>query len=282
MKRITSSPDPFILNDSITNANGLLVNRQTLGLTPRPQAFNSALRNLVLIGAGQSNYTTLIPTLYVPTNTAAIDNFNIYDGNSYPISGPLLGTEWDHSGGAPSGNGNVLARLVDKLIAGGNWDRIILVPIAVGGTTAADWAVGNLADRFPCAMRRLASRGYVVGATGLTFAITWGQGENDKTNGTTQIAYTAAMNTIMTNLLDAGFVGRFYVNQQTWISGTTSSAVAAAQAALPNGTTFFAGGNLDSLNASNRQSDNTHFNDTGADAAATLIYNAVHASGAPF
>ena len=56
----------------------------------------------------------------------------------------------------------------------------------------------------------------------------------------------------------------------------------AAQVALANGTTVFAGGDLDTLNATNRQADNTHFNDTGAAAAATLIWNAMHASGSPY
>jgi hypothetical protein len=39
-------------------------------------------------------------------------------------------------------------------------------------------------------------------------------------------------------------------------------------------THMFVGGNIDSLNASNRIADNTHLNDTGAAAAATLVYNA--------
>jgi hypothetical protein len=37
----------------------------------------------------------------------------------------------------------------------------------------------------------------------------------------------------------------------------------------------------DTLNATNRLADNTHLNDTGAAAAALLVYNAMHASGAP-
>lgn len=44
----------------------------------------------------------------------------------------------------------------------------------------------------------------------------------------------------------------------------------------------WAGANADSLNATNRQTDNTHFNDTGMASLATLIYNAMHASGAPY
>jgi hypothetical protein len=61
---------------------------------------------------------------------------------------------------------------------------------------------------------------------------------------------------------------------------------ACASPALAQGTVTRVGpislGNIDSLNATNRIADNTHLNDTGAAAAATLVYNAMHASGAPF
>jgi hypothetical protein len=42
-----------------------------------------------------------------------------------------------------------------------------------------------------------------------------------------------------------------------------------------------AGGNLDTIAASGRLSDNTHLNDAGMASAATLIFNAMHARGAP-
>jgi hypothetical protein len=45
----------------------------------------------------------------------------------------------------------------------------------------------------------------------------------------------------------AGFAGSWYVAKQTYVQGTTSSAVQAAQAAAPNGRTIFAGPNADAL-----------------------------------
>jgi hypothetical protein len=276
-----SPPDPFILNDSIPIAQGTVPYRVTSGLTMRSQSFNPALKNLVLIGAGQSNATSLLPSAYTPASSSVIDVMNIYDGAFYGISGPLPGTPYPPSFGA---GGNVLSMLAQNCITGG-WDRVILVPIAIGGTTAADWATGTLSSRIPVALRRLASRGYTVGATGLTFAISWWQGETDTTNGTSQASYAASMATVLANAQAQGFTGsnsRLFVNRETWISGTVSAAVQAAQVALPNGTTIFAGGNIDSLNAANRVADNTHFNDAGAAAAATLVYNAMVASGAPY
>jgi hypothetical protein len=49
-----------------------------------------------------------------------------------------------------------------------------------------------------------------------------------------------------------------------------------------NGTTVFQSGDIDTLTAASRQGDNVHLNDAGAASAATLIYNAMHASGGVF
>jgi lysophospholipase L1-like esterase len=58
-----------------------------------------------------------------------------------------------------------------------------------------------------------------------------------------------------------------------------STAVQAAQVGIVDNVTIFSGGDLDSFNATYRQADNTHPNDTGAAAMATAVYNAMVASG---
>jgi hypothetical protein len=62
------------------------------------------------------------------------------------------------------------------------------------------------------------------------------------------------------------------------------SNITGAQAAVVDNVTVFASGNIDSLTgtAVNRQADDLHLSDAGAAAAATLIFNAMHASGAPY
>ncbi len=80
-----------------------------------------------------------------------------------------------------------------------------------------------------------------------------------------------------------GFTGRFFVSVETWNAGAVWAPVQAAQAAVVNnGAGIYAGANADSLDATNRVSDNIHFNNTGQANLATLIYNAMHASGAPY
>lgn len=268
-----SAVDPFILNDSAGAAF-----RDTGGKTLRSTVINPAVKTLVLITAGQSQWTTITTSSFTPTSASAVDNLNIYDGALYNCAGPLLGAQYTPSGGS----GNLSARVADLLVTNGIFDRVIVVPVAIGATSIAQWETGPLATRISVAIKRLAARGITPATTGVTFALLWGQGETDGVNGTAQATWQASFGNIKAAAIAAGFSGRFFVVKETWNGGITYSTIQAAQAAVVDNVTVFAGGDLDSLNSSNRQAGNTHFNDTGAAAAATLVYNAMHASGAPF
>jgi hypothetical protein len=136
--------------------------------------------------------------------------------------------------------------------------------------------------RGAAAMRRLAARGITPATPGVYFSFLWGQGEIEVGLGTTQAVYAARLATIKANMIAAGFSGRFFINVETWAAGSVSAAVQAAQAAFVDNVSVFAGGNLDTLNATYRHPDNVHFKDNGAASAATLIHNAMRASGAPY
>jgi hypothetical protein len=266
------SYDPFLILGEYLGQSGY---RNTTGRTRRSLAINSSDSTLVLINAGQSNATNILPSAVTLTNGTVIDNFNVYDGGLYDANGRMMGTDI-------GGQGTVVQYLADLLITNGRFDRVIVAPLAISGTPISVWADGGvLADRIPLAMRRLASRGIVPGMTGVTFALLWMQGEADNSNGTTQSAYQTAFGRVKANAIAAGFSGRIFVTTETWDAGTTSSAIQAAQAAVRDNVTVFDGGNLDSLGNTYRQ-DTTHFNDTGGASAATLIEAAMHASGAPF
>lgn len=274
-----SPPDPFLLQENAGSNAGF---NNPNGFASRSQAINTGLKNLVLITAGQSNICSVNPSLYTPTSSSVIDNFSIYDGGSYAISGPLLGCTY---GSGLGSGGNISARVAQLFVTNAIFDRVIIVPVALGGTTAADWAVGNCSLRIPVAMKRLASRGITPATTGVTFALLWSQGEQDGINGTSSASYQASMATVLSNAQAAGFSGRAFICTQTLAANTTSATIQAAQAAVVTNdpTHWFAGGNSDSLTtATNRQADGTHLNDTGAASDATLKYNAMHATGAPF
>lgn len=238
--------------------------------------------------AGQSNCTNVNPTVFVP-GSAAIDQLNVYDGGSYNFAGPMVGTGNDGIAlGGGAGNGNVSARLAQLFITNNIFDHVVVASVCIGSTVAADWAPGGKVSlRLPAVIKRFISRGITPTTTSWTFAISWWQGETDAVNGTSAASYESSMASIMTAAQNAGFLCtncRFFVNEQTWAAGATSATIQGAQATVVTNdpTHFFVGGNIDSLNASNRIADNTHLNDTGAAAAATLVYNAMHASGAPF
>lgn len=284
-----SLPDPYRLPDipqsfgpAITGSlwNGNQAYTAAGDRTVRGLTINPAIRNLVIIVAGQSLRSSQLPTDFALTNAGAIDNFNIYDGAVYAYKHPVLGSTYvgNANGGGP---GFLWGKVADLFITNNIFDRVIIVPVAVGGSDILPWASGYLANKIPVALKRLASRGIVPG-TNVTFAIEWGLGESDNQGGTTTANYLSMLNTVIANSFSAGFSGRFFVAQESWIQGVSSTRITDAQAAAVNGTTVFSSGNLDSLNNTYRDVAGTHFNDAGGTAAATIIYNAMHASGAPF
>ncbi|WP_315804027.1 sialate O-acetylesterase [Bradyrhizobium sp. SZCCHNS3002] len=296
------APDPLQITD-VVQGGGLWANdagyndlnafgARTLRTAPQ---INTGIKNLVLIIAGQSNGATEAPSAYVPTNGSAIDNLNIYDGGIYPWVDPPLGSTWAYQSFGGTGStcatlqscGHVGARIADIFISGngtvpaGTFNRVIIAPVAVGGTSISQHSIGGpLYNRICQAMQRLANRGITPSVTNTTFAIVWVQGESD--TGTTLAAYQAALNNIQAKAVSCGFSGRFFVNIQTWLSGTVNPTIQSAQSGIVDNTKFWAGFNADSLGSGNRIADNTHFNDSGVSALATGIANAMHASGAPF
>lgn len=279
-----SAPDPFAV---VLDRYYPTCYKQTAGLARRSAVINPAHKTLVLIVAGQSQAVNITPSTYVPVNTSKIDQLNIFDGELYQVNGAMLGCTFNEQ---PSsyGVGNVVAQLVDNLTT--YWDRVIVVPIAVGGSSIAQWGLsggdgfdssGTIYQRGPTAIRRLAAKGITPATTGVTFASLMMIGEADNVAGTSQANFQTRAQGYMDAMTAAGFSGRFFFTQESWYLGATSSAVRAAQAALVNGSTIFSGGDLDTLNNSNRY-DTIHFNDTGRAAAATIIANAMHASGSPF
>jgi hypothetical protein len=94
-------------------------------------------KTLVVVTLGQSNAANTGTGRY--TATRDVLNFNLYDSQCYLAADPLLGTS--------NGDGNFATRLGDILIARGVADRIILAPIAMGGSTVEQWAHEGVFNR---------------------------------------------------------------------------------------------------------------------------------------
>lgn len=292
-----SVPDPLALQEY---APGTL--RDTGALSLRSQTLNPAVRNLIIIAAGQSNMADVGPSGYSPTNSTVVDQLNLYDGGIYNVSGPAIGTQLINNP-APGGT-NPAIQLADNLISAGLFDRVIVEPVAFTSSPVAVWDTGVLSNRITAAVKRILGRGIQCGTTNVTCIALWGQGESDCQNGTAQAAYTAALNNVIAASRRAGFTvsggagnGLWFVAMQSYIAGAACSSIQAAQAAVVNHAAgIWAGPNADALagsvcgsgaNAACRQSiDNTHFTDAG-------VYSyvgtggggwraALHAFGAPF
>jgi hypothetical protein len=227
-----------------------------------------------MVFLGQSNFSNVNPTIYTPANST-VYNFNIVDGGLYsmsPTAGPVLGT----STNSPLGYGCTCSRICDTLVTNGNFPAVVMVPAAVGGTQISQWQNDGW-NVMAVTFARLASLGLTPNA------VLWGQGESDTQAGTSQANYTAGLNGVI-SVIRAWTNAPIFIAQQSWNAGTTSTNVTNAQAAAVNHSSgIWAGPNADSLNATSRQGDNTHFNDSGAASYASLWITALHASGiSPF
>lgn len=221
-------------------------------------------RTFVGILAGQSNISNWGVTRYTPAHLSKIDNINIVDGGCYQGKDPALG--------ATGVDGSWLFRFADKLIAAGTFDRVMLVPIGVGGTKIEQWLPSALlGQHLPVAFRRCAGLGLNVNA------VLWQQGESNPS--TSSADYQALFASMITPLRAAGYSAPWFVGKSTWLPGSgVSAGVRAACAAVVDGVNIFAGADTDTLTTGYRQPDpSPHFNDAGSNAAADLWVSAIRA-----
>jgi hypothetical protein len=233
-----------------------------------------------MICAGQSLATDLITDTFSPTNGSKLDNFAWYDGRNWVAANALVGTSWNGSVGTSH---NFNFKVADGIITNGKFDRVIIVPVAMSGTSVYQWVTdwigepGGYYRMIQAAAKKLAAQGVRPGTPGVKFLLKWNQGESDTQQATTQAAYTSDFNKLMA-LCAIDLPGvPWMVAKETRYLGVNSGAVQAAQLALVNGTTVFAGENMDSIGSSGRVGDDTHLNATGGNLAATMGIAAITA-----
>lgn len=231
-------------------------------------------RTAVIVSVGQSLSVNEVPTPYVPVHGTAIDQLNIYNGKFYRAKDPLLGI--NVSGGVVTDlRGTWMLRMADKLVDGGYYDRVILVPMAVGNTRADQWAD---ASQPPYLFNKINVVGLRLRDAGLPCtAVMWGQGESDTSVGTSQAVYAASLLKVIAEFNRAIPDCPFFVAQEAYYYGNTSPAVLAAQASVVNNVTVFSGENVELIGPSGRY-DNTHLNEVGAEQRATLAVAALVAA----
>lgn len=219
-----------------------------------------------LIVAGQSNGTNEAPG---PAYTPRHQTWQVSIGENllFVSADPLRGTTRSNNN---TGVTSFMLPLMDALIDhGGPWDCLILVPIAVGGTSSADWLNGWVSSRIPLIGSELAAWGIQP------LAILWMQGEAEAGGSSVSAEqYKANVRAIRQRFVNAGVDAPFYVPLETLCHANTQAnrdRIRGAQAQLPDGVSFFAGPDFDTLVPAGDRYDGCHFSH---DAAWTTVVDA--------
>lgn len=298
------NPDPYFLNEFNLSQGGIAQpgvganiarpSKDIGGKILRTQSINPAIKNCVAIDWGQSNWSNVAPTPFIPVNAAVIDNLNIYDGAIYNAVDPLLGTSFVFN--QPPLGGHPPFRTYDALITAGKCDRFIIVPVSIDGENINEFDIGFSKDRITVALKRLAARGIICGATGVRCIMSVGIGETDCALGTSQSSFVLSFNNIIARAITNGFVGYVFINRESFVNGAPCTAIQNAETlntptgVINNAANIYLGADMDSLvgNVCNgvqacRQFDNLHLSDAGSIAVSTKttvgLYDKIIASG---
>jgi hypothetical protein len=222
---------------------------------------NSRLAVILAIGASNIANEGDPDGMFVPLQ--GVHNFNFIDGRCYVAKDPLLGATRDRS--------NLLTRLGDLLVRRGIYDHVLLVPIAYGGTFAAEWAPrGRMHPRLQRALKMLA--GHRIALT----HVLWQEGEaeaavRDADPKIWIVHFNAVVDTIRAAAPDTPI----YVAQCTICRNAPNDVIRITQRTVVDPRRkIFAGPDLDIIGMEDRW-DECHFSTTGLDRAAELWLTAI-------
>lgn len=217
--------------------------------TPNP-------RHAILLTFGQSNSANFGESRY--TATEAVANFNLHDGQCYRTEDPLLGADGD--GGSPWG------RLGDRLIESGSFDRVLLAPFGIGGTTLQEWTSGGrLHPRVEHAVRQLQQAGITP------THILWHQGEDDARDRTPKNVYITMFAALVGALRSYGVEAPVFPAVASICRDQGSDTIRAAQRDLPHRIAgVYPGADTDTLSDMSERHDLCHFSEQGLDRHAGL------------
>jgi hypothetical protein len=202
----------------------------------------------ILVTLGQSNAANESEPGFQPG--AGVFNFSFFDGKCYVARDPLLGTTGDE--------GSVWSRLGDELVRSGRYQRVLIAPIAVGGSRVRAWTpTGAHFSRIVAVQKALAARG--LKAT----HVLWHQGESDA-RWTTQEEYLDMFGQMLEGMRGEGIDAPVYVAVASACGHSGSEAIRAAQREIPH---KFAntrpGPNTDEIDRMRWRRDGCHFSAEG-------------------
>lgn len=210
-------------------------------------------RTAVFLIVGQSNAGNHGGQLTLSAYGSKIVNF--FNGRCYVASSPLLGSTgtW----------GEYWTETANQLLHSGRFERIVLVPTAVAGTSIARWsASGELNLMLRYTMDRVAATGFTI------THVLWHQGETDAAIGMHEEDYRSHFRSFVESLRGAGVSAPVYASIATkcLVIGPYSqlNPIARAQAALASiGFGVQAGVNSDELLGKVDRYDGCHVSGSG-------------------
>ena len=225
--------------------------------------FSEHRATAVILGIGQSNIANEgeASARYVPEGE--VYNFNFFDGRCYVAKDPLLGASIDRS--------NILTRLGEFLVRRGDYNRVLLVPVAHGGTYASEWSPGGrMFPRLQWTLERLRERRIKI------THILWQQGEAEaatsKPSAEDWIRHFMAM---VGAIRAAGADAPIYVAQCTICCNDANETIRSAQRkVIDPAAGIFAGPDIDAVGRDERY-DGCHFSAAGLRHAAELWHEAL-------
>jgi hypothetical protein len=234
--------NPSVL-DQVTGGRGF---RDTSGKvrTPCPNADPSTA---VMLIAGQSNAGNHGDTKFTPG--PGVYNLNLYDGACYLAADPLLGTTGTQ--------GNFATQLGDNLVQSGTYRAVVLLPIAMAGSSVTDWAPTGIFHR-----RLLVALARAQAAKLRITHFLWQQGEADIVLGSGQ-EYIHTFEDIFISMRQHGMLAPIFVARGARC-GFDSSEITSAQETLVNQARgIHPGPDTDSLGRKFRDAENCHMNAEG-------------------
>jgi hypothetical protein len=207
-------------------------------------------RTAVLLLIGQSNAANAQGQRY-ESNSRDVVNFA--EGQCYLAESPLLGADGEL--------GESWTLLATKLLTSSSFERVVLIPAAVGSTEVARWAEGG--DVNQALTRTIES---TKGRYRITH-ILWHQGESDFRLKTTKDEYMRSFLSLVHSIRSKGVYAPIFISiasfEQGYKDWIQENPVTLAQKALVNGSDILAGPDTDALVAAKDRYDGTHFSASG-------------------
>jgi Carbohydrate esterase, sialic acid-specific acetylesterase len=241
--------------DSLDNYNELDQNWKSIRDTSNRQMVPCQVdkSTAVIVTLGQSNAANYAQMRYTPKHD--VRNFDLYNGHCYKAEDPLLG--------ASGTLGNFAGPLADMLIERGLYARVIIAPIAMGGSTVEQWAdEGVFNRRILVLIRRLFDAGLTP------TAILWHQGEGNSGIGDSHgRQYRKNLLEVIATFREYGISAPFFVALATKCGGYPTPSghnIREGQASAVNPLdNVFLGPDTDTLGDEYRGKEHCHFNAAG-------------------